>query len=94
MRNAIYDYELIVPGDRLAVAVSGGKDSSTLAYLLRRLKENRLLPFDDWDFLTIHLDQVQPGHDPASLAAWLEAEGIEFHLLREVCTPPRRRASR
>jgi hypothetical protein len=31
-RKAIFDYELIAPGDRVAVAVSGGKDSSTLAY--------------------------------------------------------------
>ena len=83
MRRAIFDYELIKPGDKIAVAVSGGKDSSTLAYLLKKLKERRLLPFDDWEFLTIHLDQVQPGHDPTSLAAWLEGEGIEFHLLRE-----------
>ena len=83
MRKAIYDYELIQPGDKICVAVSGGKDSSTLAYLLKQLKERRLLPFDDWSFITMHLDQVQPGHDPSSLAAWLEGEGMEFHLVRE-----------
>jgi len=84
LRQAVFDYELIRPGDRIAVAVSGGKDSSTLAYLLRRLKERRLLPFDDWSFVTIHLDQVQPGHDASSLQTWLEDEqGLDFHLLRE-----------
>ena len=83
VRRAVHDYALIQPGDRIAVAVSGGKDSSTLAFLLKRLKERRLLPFDDWSFTTVHLDQVQPGHDAQSLEAWLEGEGIDFHLLRE-----------
>ena len=83
LRQAIFDYELIAPGDKIAVAVSGGKDSSTLAYLLKRLKERRLLPFNDWEFLTIHLDQVQPGHDPSSLASWLQSLDVDFHLLTE-----------
>ena len=83
LRRACKDYALISPGDKIAVAVSGGKDSSTLAYLLNQLKVRRLLPFDDWSFCTIHLDQVQPGHDPTSLATWIEAQGIDFHLIRE-----------
>ena len=66
LRRACKDYELIKPGDKIAVAVSGGKDSSTLAFLLHQMKTRRLLPFDDWDFTTIHLDQVQPGHDASS----------------------------
>ena len=82
-RQAIKDYGLVQPGDKIAVAVSGGKDSSVLAYLLKQIKARRLLPFDDWDFVTVHLDQVQPGHDPSSLEAWLASEDIPFHLLRE-----------
>ena len=83
LRRACKDFELIQPGDKIAVAVSGGKDSSTLAYLLGQLKTRRLLPFDDWSFTTIHLDQVQPNHDPSSLQAWIEAQGIEWNLARE-----------
>jgi hypothetical protein len=33
--------------------------------------------------LQVHLDQAQPGHDPAPLADWLAAEGIPLHLIRE-----------
>ena len=77
-----FDYSLIEPNDKIAVAVSGGKDSSTLAFLLQLLHKRRMLPFD-WSFVTMHLDQVQPGHDPSSLQEWCESLGIEFHLLRE-----------
>lgn len=83
LRRACKDFELIQPGDKIAVAVSGGKDSSTLAFLLGQMKTRRLLPFDDWSFTTIHLDQVQPNHDPSSLQSWIEAQGIEWNLARE-----------
>ena len=42
-----------------AVAVSGGKDSATMLYLLEQIRSRRLLPFD-FDFVAVHLDQEQP----------------------------------
>eukprot|EP00316_Scyphosphaera_apsteinii_P001367 CAMPEP_0119302006 /NCGR_PEP_ID=MMETSP1333-20130426/3684_1 /TAXON_ID=418940 /ORGANISM="Scyphosphaera apsteinii, Strain RCC1455" /LENGTH=301 /DNA_ID=CAMNT_0007304231 /DNA_START=94 /DNA_END=999 /DNA_ORIENTATION=- len=83
MRQCVKDFELISPGDRIAVAVSGGKDSSTLAFLMQQMKSRRLLPFDDWSFIAIHLDQAQPGHDASSLVTWLKGQGIEVQLLCE-----------
>lgn len=37
-RRAIQDYDMISEGDRIAVAVSGGKDSLTLALILKALE--------------------------------------------------------
>ena len=83
LRRCSHDFELIKPGDKIAVAVSGGKDSATLVYLLKQMKTRRMLPFDDWDFLAIHLDQVQPGHQPQRLGRWLAEEGVRFELITE-----------
>src|SRR2546421_1340473 len=73
-------YELLRPGDRILVAMSGGKDSYTLFHLLTRLIPR--LPFGV-ELVAVHLDQVQPGYDGAGLQAYLEASGWPFEILRE-----------
>ena len=42
-------YELIAPGDRIAVCISGGKDSMVLAKLMQELQRHTEQPFD-WFF--------------------------------------------
>jgi len=39
IRQAIQDYNMIEDGDRIAVGVSGGKDSLTLLYAMKLLQE-------------------------------------------------------
>ncbi|HSK01840.1 MAG TPA: tRNA 2-thiocytidine(32) synthetase TtcA, partial [Kofleriaceae bacterium] len=73
-------YALLAPGDRVLVAMSGGKDSYTLFHLLTRLVPR--LPFAV-ELIAVHLDQVQPGYDGAGLRAYLEASGQRFEILRE-----------
>jgi len=73
-------YQLLAAGDRIMVAMSGGKDSYTLFHLLTRLVPR--LPFAI-ELVAVHLDQAQPGYDGAGLRAFLEASGQRFEILRE-----------
>lgn len=80
MTRTIATYGLLAAGDRVMVAVSGGKDSYTLLELLERAR--RRAPFR-FELVAVHLDQGQPGYDGAPLRAWLERSGIPFEVVRE-----------
>jgi tRNA 2-thiocytidine biosynthesis protein TtcA len=80
VKNTCERYQLLAPGDRILVAMSGGKDSYTLFHLLTRLVPR--LPFAV-ELVAVHLDQVQPGYDGSGLRAYLEASGWPFEILRE-----------
>ena len=73
-------YQLLAQGDRIMVAMSGGKDSYTLFHLLTRLVPR--LPFKV-ELVAVHLDQAQPGYDGNGLRAYLEGTGWPFEILRE-----------
>lgn len=45
-RKAIDDYSMIAPGDKIAVGISGGKDSLTLLYALAGLRRFYPVPFE------------------------------------------------
>ena len=53
-RKAIDEYQMIEEGDRIAVGISGGKDSLTLLYALAGLRRFYPKPFQI-EALTIHL---------------------------------------
>ena len=80
VRSTCERYALLAPGDRVLVAMSGGKDSYTLFHILTRLVPR--LPFPV-ELVAVHLDQVQPGYDGTGLRAYLEASGQPFEILRE-----------
>ena len=44
--NAVRAYELIEPGDRIAVCISGGKDSMLMAKLMQILQRHSEVPFE------------------------------------------------
>ncbi len=80
LRRTSEAHELLKEGDRIMVAVSGGKDSYTLFELLHQLK--RRLPFKV-ELIAVHLDQAQPGYDGKPLAEYLEKFGQPYEILRE-----------
>ena len=57
---AVKRYELIAPGDRIAVCISGGKDSMLLAKLMQELQRHTVQPFE----LTFLV--MDPGYHPAN----------------------------
>ncbi len=46
VRKALQDYDMIKPGDKIAVGVSGGKDSLTLLIALSQLRRFYPIPFE------------------------------------------------
>jgi tRNA 2-thiocytidine biosynthesis protein TtcA len=80
MRATCETHALLAPADHVMVAVSGGKDSYTLATLLHQLAAR--LPFQV-RLTVVHLDQKQPGYEGARLVAWLEERGYAFEVLQE-----------
>jgi len=80
MGRCIADFELIEDGDRVMVAISGGKDSYTLLHLLERARKRAPVPFE---IIAVHLDQGQPGYDGTALRAWLCEQGYEHQIVHE-----------
>ena len=44
--GAVKEYELIAPGDKIAVCISGGKDSMLLAKCIQQLQRHSEMPFE------------------------------------------------
>lgn len=80
MLRTVGEYRLIEEGDRILVAVSGGKDSYALLHLLWAARRKAPVRFD---LIACHLDQCQPGHDPAPLRDWLDRLGVPFEIVCE-----------
>ena len=76
--KAIKDFGMIRAGDRIAVAVSGGKDSLSLLHVLRH--RLRVSPVK-FEFVAVHIDFGFADFDPAGLIAYLREQ--EFPCLLE-----------
>ena len=56
--KAINEYQLVNPGDRIAVCISGGKDSMLMAKLFQELKRHDKFPFE------VRFLVMDPGYSP------------------------------
>ncbi len=60
--RAVQDYQLVQPGDRVAVCISGGKDSMLMVKLFQELQWHRKFPFE------VKFLVMDPGYSPANRA--------------------------
>ena len=75
--RAIVDYSMLSDGDKIAVAVSGGKDSLTL---LRILYDRRSFVPIKYELLAVHIDLGYPCQHPKILAEYFKKLGVNYHI--------------
>ena len=71
---------MIQPGDRLLLAVSGGKDSLTLLHVLKHLQQRAPVAFE---LAALTIDPEVPGFTPHALPAYYQTLGIPWHYERQ-----------
>lgn len=77
-RKAVDDYGLIEEGDRIAIGISGGKDSLTLLYALKNLQ--RFYPIH-FDVAAITVDLGHEGFDLTAISALCSELCVPYHII-------------
>ncbi len=76
-RKAIDDYHMIQNGDKIAVGISGGKDSLTLLYALSKLQA--FYP-QSFDLVALTVDLGFSNYDTTLLSQYAETLGVEYYV--------------
>lgn len=79
VRRCAEDYRMIAPHDKLAVGISGGKDSLTLLALLAALREYYPQPFELRAFT---IDMGLAGMDFSPVAAYCEQLRVPYRVVK------------
>lgn len=78
-RRAITDYDMISPGDKIAIGISGGKDSLTLLYAMSKLKKFYPIPFE---IEAITVDLGFKDFDTSRLKEYCESLGVNYTVCK------------
>ena len=86
MRKAVQQYEMLAPGDRVLVGVSGGKDSVALTIGLARLRQYLGFPFE---VVAVTLDPQFGGKpvDYSALEALFRQYDVSYEVRRTLIGP-------
>ena len=84
IRKAVWDlnkeFELFVPGDKIMVCLSGGKDSYTMLDMLMHVQ---LVMKNEIELIAINLDQKQPDFPQEILPGYLSKLGVNFEIVEK-----------
>ncbi len=78
--RAIADYDMIRDGDRIAVGLSGGKDSLSLLHILLHLQRHAPIRFD---IAALTVDPEMESFHPEVLRPYLQSLGVEWFLVSQ-----------
>lgn len=78
MGKAVADFDMIREGDRVAVAVSGGKDSYTLLLLLEELRRRAPISFE---MIALNIDSGYPGYRTDVIEGFLRERASSYRMV-------------
>lgn len=78
VKKLVWEYDLIKDGDRIAVGVSGGKDSLVTLYTLAQMRQ--MIPVS-YSLQAITVDMGWPGADWSPVEEYCRSLGIPFNLV-------------
>ncbi len=80
--KAVGDYNLIEEGDRIAIGVSGGKDSYTLLHILESLRRRAPVKYE---LVAVNVDAGYPGYRTSVIEEHLKEHGFPHRMEKTNC---------